>query len=367
MDWQDYSDNFRREARERGRDVYFSEACLRYARVLFDQGLPIIYDQRHLAALLGFEYSYVLAAANRSFHFYRRFYLPKKGGGHRCIDSPARNLKEMQRWILDQILAKIPVHNQAMAYRSGLGIKDNAREHLGKSRVLRLDISNFFPSITFKMVYRVLAGAGYSRPVTTLLSRLCAYGGSLPQGAPSSPALSNLVFLPIDRRLAGYAAKKGLSYSRYADDLIFSGDFDPKATICFCRRVLAEYGFTLNESKLRVMRPHQRQTVTGLVVNERLNVSRKLRRQIIQQAHYIGLYGLQSHLERTCHGREEDYLRTMKGRALFALDINPKAPGLAEAVAVIKNSVDGFFGGSQNGIDQNLTPANQSAIIKDKT
>lgn len=344
MDWQDYSDNFRREARERGRDVYFSEACLRYARVLFNQGLPIIYDQRHLAALLGFEHSYVLAAANRPLHFYRRFYLAKKSGGHRCIDSPARNLKEMQRWILDWILAKMPVHSRAMAYRPGLSIKDNAREHLGKDRVLRVDIAGFFPAITFRMVYKVLAKAGYSRPVTTLLSRLCTYGSSLPQGAPSSPALSNLVFLPIDRRLAGYAAKKGLSYSRYADDLIFSGDFEPKATICFCRRVLAECGFTVNERKLQVMRPHQRQTVTGLVVNERLNVSRTLRRQIIQEAHYIGLYGLRSHLERTCHGLEEEYLQTLQGRALFALSINPEAPGLAEAVAVIKNSVDSFLG-----------------------
>ena len=121
-------------------------------------------------------------------------------------------------------------------------------------------------------MYAFFARLGYTIPVATMLENLCCLGGTLPQGAPTSPSLSNLLMRGVDKRIAGFIKQKGIFYTRYADDMTFSGDFEPGMVIKFVRSVLHDVGLQINEKKLRVRRPSQRQEVTGVVVNEKIQV-----------------------------------------------------------------------------------------------
>lgn len=219
---------------------------------------------------------------------YNRFTIPKKRGGVRVISSPKTRLRVAQRWLLDSLLTPLPVHDAAVAFRPGVSIKDNADRHAGKPLVLRFDLQDFFPSISIRRVKGLFQSFGYNEGIATLLALLATecprvattFDGQkrfvslgerqLPQGACTSPALSNLLCRTLDRRLTGATSAFGFAYSRYADDLVFS-HADPKTAIgaflALVRQIITDEGFTLNDAKTAVMRPHDRQTVTGLVVN----------------------------------------------------------------------------------------------------
>ncbi len=220
---------------------------------------------------------------------YHRFTIPKKRGGVRVISSPKTRLRIAQRYVLETVLAPLPVHDAAAAFRPDVSILENAAKHAGQSIVVRLDLKDFFPSVTFPRVKRLFEGFGYNAGVATLFALLCteapraavtldgntkrfvAVGERcLPQGACTSPALTNLLCRRLDSRLAGLAAAGGFTYTRYADDLVFSHP-EPKggvgALLRAVRAILTETGFVVNEEKTVVLRPHHRQSVTGLVTN----------------------------------------------------------------------------------------------------
>ena len=262
-------------------------------------GLPVLTSAADLANAIGITtqglawLTYHRGAA--TVDHYSRFTIPKRSGGTRVISSPKRHLRIAQTWILTTLLNKIAVHEAAMAFRPGRSILDNARQHTGKAVVIRLDLKDFFPSVQIRRVRGLFASFGYNEGVASLLAllttesprvaatldgekRFIALGArSLPQGACTSPALTNILCRRLDARLTGLAAAFGFTYTRYADDLVFShpeGEAPVGPLLGLTRTVVTAEGYVVNEEKTRVMRPQHRQAVTGVVVNETPSVSR---------------------------------------------------------------------------------------------
>ena len=247
-----------------------------WLRGLFDPGR---FDLEELARRLDVSSDELLNLEPK----YRHFTVPKRGGGIRFIHEPHPELKRMQRRILRRLLRRLACHPAATGFRPGLSIVHNAIPHVGKAVVVRMDIRNFFLNTRAERVARYFRFLGWKRQAVNVLCRLCTDMGGLPQGAPTSPMLSNLVNYPLDARLAALARRLGADYTRYVDDLTFSfAEDDPSAVRYLVRRtkgILAEYGYWIHHrKKLRICRQHQQQLVTGLVVNRQVNLPRKTRR-----------------------------------------------------------------------------------------
>lgn len=231
--------------------------------------------------------------------------LAKNGASVRLIEAPKDRLKTMQRRILSGILEQVPTHSAAHGFVKGRSIKTFAAPHVGRHTVLRMDLKDFFPTLGRAQIQAFFRTAGYPERVADLLGGLCTnttprsvwreidsktqpfvafeaqqlYGRPhLPQGAPTSPTLANLCMFRVDCRLSGLARAAGAAYTRYADDLAFSGSeefgksvgrFAPHVAV-----ILQEEGFAVNHRKTRVMRRGVRQYLAGVVTNERINVVR---------------------------------------------------------------------------------------------
>jgi RNA-directed DNA polymerase len=334
LDWAKYSKSFKREAHKAGYDDQYIEKCLNYAKCLSEKGLPIIYDQEHLAALTGYNIEYLRRASNAPNLFYRRFKIPKKSRGFREISEPLPSLKEIQQWILNNILYQCTVSKFAKAFKHQCSIRDNARFHRGQRSVLSLDIKNFFSSIPTSRVFTFFNNCGYSKEVVTMLTNLCTSNNALPQGAPTSPALSNLLSMRMDKRLSKYALKRKLRYTRYADDLTFSGECDVGSIIRIVSTVLKDDGLQLNTNKTHLMRPCSRQVVTGIIVNKKMQAPREIRRNLRQDIYYIEKYGLDSHMQATGRTRA-GYINHLRGIANFILFVNSKDRDAKHAIEVI--------------------------------
>jgi retron-type reverse transcriptase len=239
---------------------------------------------------------------------YVTFAIPKRSGGKRLIMAPKRRLKSIQRKLLQLLVEKIPVSEYAHAFRRGRNIRTGAEPHIGKKFILKLDLKDFFPSVTAARVRGLLIAYGYSFPVATTLAVLMTESERQPvevdenifhvpvgprhcvQGAPTSPGVCNAILLRLDRRLAGFAKKNGLNFTRYADDLTFSGEMDRAAANKFriaISRIISDEGFAVNTTKTRLMGRGARQSVTGVVVNQTLGLSRQQRRRLRAVAHHL--------------------------------------------------------------------------------
>lgn len=237
-------------------------------------------------------------------HYHYRV-LAKKSGAIRLIEAPKPRLKELQRQILAQILDRIPPHSAAHGFVQGRSVQTFLAPHVGRRVVLKMDLQDFFPSITGPRVQTIFRMLGYPESVADLLGGICtnavprqvwkasAAGADddqlqearlvhtrphLPQGAPTSPALANICAYRADCRLTGLARSAGAEYSRYADDLAFSGDEEFERGVerfsAHAAAILMEEGFHVNHRKTRIMHQGVRQRLVGLVANERMNVMR---------------------------------------------------------------------------------------------
>lgn len=271
-------------------------------------GLPVLVTPEDIAVWLGLPLGKVAWLAGRFYqnhrpvsvtesHYHYRW-LAKKSGGHRLIEAPKQQLKAVQHKILREILDKIAPHPAAFGFVAGRSAAMNAAEHAGQYIVLKLDLENFYTTVRYSRVVAIFRSLGFSRAAALWLARLTttAAPGSLefparqpheilpylhrhlPQGAPTSPAIANLSAYALDVRLAGLARAYHANYSRYADDLTFSGshrfagalrDFIPLS-----QQVVRSERFLVNRAKRKVIRRNGRQVVTGIVVNERPNISR---------------------------------------------------------------------------------------------
>lgn len=246
---------------------------------LCPQGLPPIFEERHLAELLGLrpkELSILTLAPNVG---YRSFSVPKRSGDTRLISVPVPSLAHSQRWIDFNVLRRLEVSDFCHGYMAKKSNLSNASIHIGSAAVLHLDIRNFFPSITIKMVVNLFQIIGYPPRISEILAKLCTHKGSLPQGAPSSPQISNVIFKPLDDLFGDLACEHRLSYSRYVDDLIFSGDEDDvRRGKIGIEPILNSFGFELNPFKT-FMQIGQKKIVTGISIGSGVpKIPRSLRR-----------------------------------------------------------------------------------------
>lgn len=247
----------------------------------FTAALPSLNTTEDLCKFLGLSEFALKRFCLRPRIFYSTFERPKKTGGTRTICAPAEDLKTVQRKIKEEILDKIELHPACMGYRPGRSIVSNAELHVGQRCLLNMDIKDFFQSISTARVAGVFCSLGYAEDIAIILARLCCFENALPQGAPSSPALANVVCHKLDRRLAGLAQARKMNYSRYCDDITLSGSgrFN-RQTVDFFKSIILDEGFKVNEKKTRLLSSRACQTVTGLSVNAKVNIPRKRKRQI---------------------------------------------------------------------------------------
>lgn len=205
--------------------------------------------------------------ALRPERFYRRYRIPKRRGGWREIQSPNKELKAVQAWILRNILDRLSTSPYATAYIRGRGLLDNVSPHMSNRYFLSVDIRNFFPSVSSSLVHGLFKRLGYSKLAARKLTRLCSYFSGLPQGGVTSPALSNLICLRLDHRLAGMASRRNIVFTRYADDITFSTNNRnalPRL-LPSVYRILRSEGFEPHQDKTRILGPRTRCVITGLV------------------------------------------------------------------------------------------------------
>lgn len=251
----------------------------------------------HVRMLLGISTEEELSVLSRIIaspsSFYREFKVSKKSGGTRAISSPYPSLAIIQSNIQNNLLFRFESNSSAYAYVKGKNAIDHARIHVNGDELLKLDIKDFFPSISRQMVFEALQRNGAKADVCFYISLLCILNCGLPQGACTSPTLSNLVFSPIDVRLTGLASFFGLKYSRYADDLAFSGDVIPRDLASLVGEILLEYGFHLNHKKTQLKLAGKKKIITGVSISSGQvrapkSFKRELRAQIYELERNIG-------------------------------------------------------------------------------
>lgn len=285
--------------------------------------LPIIFDKKHLSQILNIgemELGCILKQLEHK--HYHLFKIKKKSGGERIINAPSKKLYTIQKWILNNILNNITFSEYAMGFCKNKSIVDNAKVHLNKSCVLNVDIENFFTSIKRKSVFGLFYYHGYTNYVSYILSRLCTYNDYLPQGAPTSPIISNIICFKLDKRLSGLAKKFNANYTRYADDITFSSNVSILKMLPIVKMILNEEGFEINEKKTRMLYKHQRQEVTGLIVNEKeVHINHKYIDTLKQELYYCNKYGVNSHRQRINDNRSF-YKEHMYGKVEFLRMVN---------------------------------------------
>lgn len=259
------------------------ELLFKYADRLVASGVPVIFNLRHLGKVAGFRPRYLASVINASHAHYREFSIPKRSGGKRTITAPYSHLLELQRWILDNILTKATVHSAAHAYRDNYSIITNARAHLSAPMLLKMDLKDFFPSVDTGRVISVFRSFGYTHRISYYLAAICMYQNGLPQGAPTSPALSNAIAFHMDNRLHHLAKRFKLTYTRYADDMAFSGEYISDIFAEHVKSVIANCGFIVNDDKTRHYRGAGRRILTGISISGKdgkLRLPRDYRREL---------------------------------------------------------------------------------------
>ena len=258
-------------------------------------------------------------------HYHYRW-IPRRKGPPRLLMEPKESLKITQRRILTTIINAIPLHDSAHGFVQGRSIKTFASEHTNQKTVLRMDLADFFPSISFSRVSGMFQVFGYRAKVANLLAGLCTHqpprslarlNRHLPQGAPTSPALANIIAYRLDCRLAGLAKSAGLNYTRYADDLVFSGQTIRESFSHLVGGIILEEGFSVHHRKTRLMRSSTKQRVAGVIVNKHPNVDRKDFDRLKAILHNCATKGPQS---QGMSGQS----RHLRGKISFVQMLNPK-------------------------------------------
>ena len=283
---------------------------------------------RELSSLeqdLGINAKTLYAVSNNIGKHYHKAKLLKKSGGYRNLSVPEEILKSIQKQIAEVLLIHMPVSRYAKAYRFGSSTLSNAKYHVGKQVVLKLDILHFFDSIRYSTVKdKVFPEEIYAEPLRILLTMLCYHKDALPQGASSSPAITNIILYEFDELVGHWCRERNIAYTRYCDDMTFSGVFDPAEVVRFVRLELRKMGFLLNEQKTRIQRPGQQQSVTGIVVNEKISIPADYRRKLRQELYYCRKFGIQEHLQKIGLETPDDtYRMQLLGKVNYVLQIHP--------------------------------------------
>jgi retron-type reverse transcriptase len=354
-------EDFRIAAREAGKSEVYIDEHVNMARRLLSNGLPVIFDIGHLAHYMNLSKRRLLEISEKKDYYC--YLAPKKNGGKRRIIVPNDNLKMVQKWINIHVLQAIEPLECVTGFVKKKSIVDNAKIHENKNYVLNFDIKDFFESITKERIERLFYAIGYKHEIALFLADICtttvnkeyiqwrfnAYDAMhfeplfskkepfLVQGAPTSPAIANMVCYGMDKKLMKYAKRHGINYSRYADDITFSADNQedlPKVE--YIKRLMAEEHFILNEQKTKLLKEGMRQEVTGLLINDHVRIPRVYKKDIYRHLHFCLKYGGISHFSRihSHYNMSRDWLL---GRIYF---VNAVEPEEAKKMLDLFNQVD---------------------------
>ena len=268
--------------------------------------LPFLYDASQLADFLSVSCGALNHLVNHIQDAYHPVMIPKHSGGFRHLHIPNARLLACQKQINRNFLSHFPVSTFATAYRKGGSALRNAEPHVGRKYLLKLDITDFFGSISFEQVLCSAFNTCYvSKQVGYLLTSLCCKNDVLPQGSPTSPALSNIVMRRFDDQIGLWCSQRQITYTRYCDDMTFSSDRPLYGAYQKVKKMLFEMGFELNESKTHFISNADRQTVTGLVVNEKLSIPGSYKRNLRQEIYYTLKFGIEDSI---VHGNRLNFL-----------------------------------------------------------
>ncbi|MDD4215048.1 MAG: retron St85 family RNA-directed DNA polymerase [Bacteroidales bacterium] len=232
-------------------------------------GLPVIQTISDFSKITHIsKYTIYQLSYNADKH-YKTYPIKKKSGKPRIINQPSRKLKALQSWILVNILNELKVSSSCKGFEKGSSTVDNVEPHKGANTILTIDLKDFFPSIKRNQVYTIFKIAGYNKTISTILTNICTYNGILPQGSPCSPKLANLVAWSLDLRIQGYVGKRGINFTRYADDLSFSGLSPGKIVkiIPMIKTIIEDEKFNINKKKTRVAGAARAKKITGLIIS----------------------------------------------------------------------------------------------------
>lgn len=310
----DYINRLKINMQKQNFDSAYIEKCCSYASLLLNNDLPVIFDKKHLNEIL------TLNTIKPDCYHKFEIYSKRKS---RIILAPSKTLKTRQRWILTEILKKLPINQCCHGFVSHHSIKTNAEQHINKSQVLCMDIHNFFPSINIEQVFEIFHSIGYTTEVSWELAFLCTHENKLPQGAPTSPTLSNVIFSPIDQQIIDSIADKDITYTRYADDLVFSSSNELDFLIPLVSKIVNDNGFEINRDKTHLMKNPQRKLITGLVVTDTVKIPKYYKRKFNQELFYCEKYGVASHLKNCKTYKKINFKEYMYGKAYYIKMVEP--------------------------------------------
>lgn len=325
---------YRKEGLSKGYSDLYLRELVRQGYLLNGINMPVIFSLAHLAQLSRTLYSDLhgfvsRADLGRENYPYRNFTIAKRSGGRRWISVPAPQLMAAQQWINENILCNAPAHSAAFAYVPKRRLKDHALQHCGADWVVKLDIKDFFGNISERQVFDVFLSLKFHRLLSFEMARLCtrvapkrtgsrwnnadanrvgipeyscSFVGFLPQGAPTSPALSNLICFEMDGELQALAEQGMAVYTRYADDIYFSFSGGTRQRALEIKReaakILWKYGFTENQAKSRIIPPGARKIVTGLIANDlKPSIPKEMRDTIKMHLFFAKKCGISAHCQ----------------------------------------------------------------------
>lgn len=306
-----------------------------YISKLLESNLPIIFEKQHLAHLIGIDENTLNKMISSPHSFYRNFNIPKKRGGFREIFSPYPSLHMGQKWIYKNILLNDKPHNACHGFTPSKSIITNAAIHIGQSSLLKIDLKNFFPSIPINWIINFFKRKGYTHNVSFYLASLCCNNKVMAQGAPTSPYLSNLLLKGLDKRLYNLTKKYNIKYSRYADDMFFSGNYIPYDFIRVITNIIEDYGLNINKDKTAFLINANKKIITGISVNNNtLSLPREYKRKLKNELHFIKKYGYLSHINKQ-KIKDPNYLFSILGKINFWLQVEPMSKKAIESKKLI--------------------------------
>ena len=322
---------FKERAVENNHTEDYMVACFEYAGNLHQRNLPVIFDFVHLAMYFKCSSEVLKGVVANVERHYDEYKIRKKAGGDRPIEAPDYLLKDIQRWIYINILCKDTsindcVHGfipKSMNKDKVRGVLTNAAPHAGHDWLINIDLKNFFHTVKLDKVKDYFSSLGYEDEVVKTLTALCTYKSRLPQGAPTSPMLSNIIASTMDVMMLKYCNKRGIVYTRYADDLTFSANSDVEVPpIEDIYKIVYLNGFKVNRMKTKVRYKGCRQEVTGLTVTNGVHVSQRFKKEILRELHFCKKFGIYEHYKHlnTTKGLYKEWLR---GKIMFVRQIDP--------------------------------------------
>jgi len=318
------------------------------------ENIPIIPDMKQLSFLLKIDLSLLNRMIFGTKKFYRVFEIPKRNKkGVRIINAPYPSLMKAQEWILKNLLQDIPLDDSAHAYRKNRSILTNVIPHLKNKTLLKIDLKDFFPNIEKRRIISIFSKLGYTQDISFALASLCTLDNFLPQGAPTSPTLSNIIAYRVDRRLSSLCEKNNMVYTRYADDMVLTSNYISVKTKDFVIAIIEDCGFIINRDKTYLSTNRNKRIITGISIQDgTTKIPRKLKREIKQEMYYLNKYGANEHIS-TQKITNIFYLEKIRGKILFWNFIEADSKIAKKMLADINQIIDSFdknHKGTSNGV-----------------